>query len=419
MIAAEQASKQLATEGYSILSTFGRRVSWTCPAGHSRTQDVYDVLRGHRCIRCRRQASPPPRAPVVVQPGHIAGDLVCVKHLGVVNGHSRLLARNVLNGREGEMSVHRFLKLKRKLHSEDQLRESRVRNGKMSRGRPNPQNSRHTFGDLLAKCQEKGFEFLHPILPSRPLFRTRTGGVWAFRCHCGSVFYPEINNVIGDNTNSCGCVKSKPQAELYSWVRGQAQDAVFNDRSVIGPLELDIWIPSRRLAIEFCGLYWHGEGLCGPGARTKHLDKLEACQRAGVGLITVFEDEWCHDREAVKEHIQAILEGRGTQATFKEVGGGVWELDLRVPDPATLGNLVESFWAAHPQARSLIARTDLRWGDGSAYRDCGFAEVKRAGPRGWWFKKNGPLVRYETCPSGQRWDLVWDCGWVLWEVRRR
>lgn len=41
---------------------------------------------------------------------------------------------------------------------------------------------------------------------------------------------------------------------------GACAEIVENDRSVIAPFELDVFIPSKKLAFEFDGLYWHCDG---------------------------------------------------------------------------------------------------------------------------------------------------------------
>ena len=77
------------------------------------------------------------------------------------------------------------------------------------------------------------------------------------------------------------------------------------DRSVIKPKELDIVIPSKRLAIEYCGLYWHSS-LQGKDDKY-HIDKLDYCNSVGLDLITIFEDEWINKKEIVLSRLRNIL----------------------------------------------------------------------------------------------------------------
>jgi len=78
-----------------------------------------------------------------------------------------------------------------------------------------------------------------------------------------------------------------------------------NDRSIITPYELDIVIPDKKIAIEYCGLYWHSE-LAGKD-RNYHLNKLNLCNEKGYKLITVFEDEWLLKKDIVISRLKNIL----------------------------------------------------------------------------------------------------------------
>jgi len=88
----------------------------------------------------------------------------------------------------------------------------------------------------------------------------------------------------------CSHHKSRAELEIFGIIQEHFPDAISGDRELIGPLELDIVIPSKKTAIEYCGLFWHSEAQ----GKNKyyHLDKLEQCNKAGYNLITIFEDEW-------------------------------------------------------------------------------------------------------------------------------
>lgn len=77
------------------------------------------------------------------------------------------------------------------------------------------------------------------------------------------------------------------------------------DRFLIHPYELDIVIPSKKIAIEYCGLYWHSE-LMGKG-RKYHIDKLNKCLNIGYRLITIFDDEWFNKRKVTESRLLNIL----------------------------------------------------------------------------------------------------------------
>lgn len=60
-----------------------------------------------------------------------------------------------------------------------------------------------------------------------------------------------------------------------------------NNRSIINPLELDIYIPDLKLAIEVNGAYWHSLLVKHP---LYHVEKFKKCIKNGVRMISIWED---------------------------------------------------------------------------------------------------------------------------------
>ncbi len=77
------------------------------------------------------------------------------------------------------------------------------------------------------------------------------------------------------------------------------------------PLELDIYIPDKKVAIEFNGLYWHSEKFIND--KNYHLNKLKLCEEKDVFLITIFEDEWLSKQDIVKSRLKQILQITNSQ----------------------------------------------------------------------------------------------------------
>lgn len=73
-----------------------------------------------------------------------------------------------------------------------------------------------------------------------------------------------------------------------------------NKKNIINPYELDFFIPKYNLAIEFNGLYWHSEYY---KDNKYHLNKLNLCQKYGINLFQIFEDEWVHKKDIIKSMI--------------------------------------------------------------------------------------------------------------------
>jgi len=127
------------------------------------------------------------------------------------------------------------------------------------------------------------------------------------RCRCGDTFSGKVYDFLYGKYNSCGCIRSQPQIDLTALVSSWGIRTEKNNRKILNGLELDIYLPDLKIAIEYCGLFWHGEKLKGVVARTRHLHKLKLCEAAGVRLITIFADEWLCRRNAVEGYPRAIL----------------------------------------------------------------------------------------------------------------
>jgi hypothetical protein len=88
---------------------------------------------------------------------------------------------------------------------------------------------------------------------------------------------------------------------------------VNSDRTIIKPKELDIFLPDKNVAIEYCGLYWHSE----QQGKDKwyHYNKLHNTSNQNIRLLTIFSDEWTNKKDIVKSTIRNII-GHNTQPTI-------------------------------------------------------------------------------------------------------
>jgi len=121
-----------------------------------------------------------------------------------------------------------------------------------------------------------------------------------FKCiECGTE--QEKNLMMLESTPvcfSCHPKESKGQLELLEFVRSLGVEAASNDRTVLAPLEVDVWVPSHKFGVEYNGLYWHSSLVIAD--QKYHQAKHDAARAAGVSLFSVYEDEW-RDRRPVVE----------------------------------------------------------------------------------------------------------------------
>lgn len=125
---------------------------------------------------------------------------------------------------------------------------------------------------------------------------------------CGYIGYTSPCNLKA-GVRSCKCTpKSQIEMELLDWVRSTYTkgQVIHNSRTAIKPLEVDIYIPDEKVAIEYNGNYWHSS-LC--KERKYHLNKYKLCEENDIRLIQVWEYEWKdpRKREILKSIIKSAL----------------------------------------------------------------------------------------------------------------
>lgn len=103
---------------------------------------------------------------------------------------------------------------------------------------------------------------------------------------------------------NCHPKESVAQLEIFEFVKSLGFEATCSDRNVIAPKELDVYVPSHKLAIEYNGLYYHNANVL---AESYHQDKHELCRKADVRLLSVFSDEWSFKRPIVEDVIRRHL----------------------------------------------------------------------------------------------------------------
>ena len=102
----------------------------------------------------------------------------------------------------------------------------------------------------------------------------------------------------------CQPKESKAQLEINDFILSLGLETILSDRDVLSPKELDIYIPSKNLAIEYNGLFWHSEKYL---QKEYHSDKTEKCNEKDIQLIHIFEDEWRDKKEIVKSMLRNKL----------------------------------------------------------------------------------------------------------------
>lgn len=228
---------------------------------------------------------------------------------------------------------------------------------------------------------------------------------------------------------------SNAEKEVLEFVKNIYPDEVIsNSKKIIPPLELDIFIPEFNLGIEYHGLYWHSFA-----DKNYHLSKYILSKEKGIKLIQIFEDEWKQNPEIIKSIIKNkmnliktkiyarnlnIIENIDKQTVkdflnknhisghtnFIKVFGLEDEhknlisvLTLRKPFTKSKKGIIEIArfcsglnlvvvggfskllkkvieWSKVNSFTNILTYSDLRFGEGNTYLNCGFTLINRISP---------------------------------------
>lgn len=124
------------------------------------------------------------------------------------------------------------------------------------------------------------------------------------KCNKHGIFYQRPNN----HLQGCGCPKcsntiSKTEDDIISVLN--CKDIISHNRNILNGKEIDIYIPSLKLGVEYNGLRWHSEEF--EENSNYHLEKTERCEEQGIRLIHIFEDEWIYKKEIVKSRLLNLI----------------------------------------------------------------------------------------------------------------
>ncbi|MCK9445838.1 hypothetical protein M0Q50_02980 [bacterium] len=124
---------------------------------------------------------------------------------------------------------------------------------------------------------------------------------------------------------------SDRENKLYQFIQENYDDVILkNDRNIIKPYEIDVFLPKLNLALEFNGLYWHSEI---NKDSNYHKKKSKMCKDKGIQLIHIYEDDWLYRQEIVKSMIINKF-GKNSNKIFAR------KCDIRIIDD---NKLVKSF----------------------------------------------------------------------------
>lgn len=92
-------------------------------------------------------------------------------------------------------------------------------------------------------------------------------------------------------------VFGRMENEVSDFVESLGAKVDRHRKDLLNGLEIGIYIPDKKIGIEFNGTYWHSEEIKG---KTYHLNKTLRAYKKGIHLIHIFEYEWVDEQKRRK-----------------------------------------------------------------------------------------------------------------------
>ena len=118
---------------------------------------------------------------------------------------------------------------------------------------------------------------------------------------CGTVKYVQARSIPNLSCLNCNYGSSKAETEIYNFIKeNYSGEIIRNSRNILHNMELDIYIPEFKLAIEYDSFYYHNDKVVD---KNYHKNKTLKCADLGISLIHIFENEWRDKQDIVKSKI--------------------------------------------------------------------------------------------------------------------
>lgn len=129
----------------------------------------------------------------------------------------------------------------------------------------------------------------------------------SIKCNkCGRFFDQRpADHIKGYGCPSCPSTVSKVERSVFDFVKSICPDAEQSNRTVLDDgKELDIFVPSKRVAIEVNGIFWHGDN---HKPTNYHYKKWQACKEKGIRLIQITDYDWENNRKVFSQLLAHAL----------------------------------------------------------------------------------------------------------------
>jgi hypothetical protein len=94
------------------------------------------------------------------------------------------------------------------------------------------------------------------------------------------------------------------ECQLLNFIKKNYDGEILENKKIIPPYEIDIFLPELKIGFEFNGLFWHSEA---NKDSNYHLKKTEYAEAKNIHLIHIYEDDWLLKQDIVKSRILYLL----------------------------------------------------------------------------------------------------------------
>lgn len=125
-----------------------------------------------------------------------------------------------------------------------------------------------------------------------------------------NIFRINSNDIKPNSHNLChkcyaNISQSSPELEIKDLINIMYNGkCIENSRSIIPPLELDLYYPEKNVAIEFNGNYWHDEN---HKPKDYHFNKFKLCKDKNIRLVSIYESDWYNKRDNIINLLKNIF----------------------------------------------------------------------------------------------------------------
>ena len=137
----------------------------------------------------------------------------------------------------------------------------------------------------------------------------------------GRIFNFSANDLVNSGIHlckRCSNATSSYEQEIADYISTFYNgECIRNSRKIISPLELDLYYPEKKIAVEFNGNYWHSNKY---KLSDYHYNKFCRCLERGIILVSIFERYWLDHCDIIKYYIFDLFNNSVNSLSFKNSG---------------------------------------------------------------------------------------------------